>query len=231
MPTEDFESDLAALSATLDIVIESSSVEDICRRTVFSTLGQQTFVGCHIYMIDKSGQLVPEANFGQALPENFKTAAEMAVFSSSLVFKPEIGEYAAHVALPLTSANLPIAVAILVLKKGATRQYISDLVAPQISKLVGHHLNQLKQQGRAPGIQTFSGASHISEITTRQIKILEFMAEGLTNAEISRKLLLSESTVRQESVRIYRIFNTDSRQAAVAAGREAGLIASLQLSA
>ena len=61
------------------------------------------------------------------------------------------------------------------------------------------------------------------------MKILEFMAEGLTNAEIARKLLLSESTVRQESVKIYRTFNTDNRQAAVAAGREAGLIAKLDL--
>ena len=231
MPTEDFESDLAALGATLDIVIDSNSPEDICRRTVFSPASGQAFVGCHIYMIDKSGQLVPEANFGQALPENFKNAAEQAVFSRSLVFTPNIGENAAHVALPLTSSNLPIAVAILVLKKGADRQYLSDQVAPQISKLVGHHLNLLKMQAKAPGIQTFSGASHISEITTRQVKILEFMSEGLTNAEISRKLLLSESTVRQESVRIYRIFNTDSRHAAVAAGREAGLIANLQLSA
>jgi DNA-binding CsgD family transcriptional regulator len=231
LPAEDFEADLAAISATLDIVIESTSSEDMCRRIVLGPANGQAFVGCHIQAIDKSGQLVPEASFGQELPENYKKAAEQAIFSRTLVFTPEIGENAAHVALPLTHANLPIAVAILVLKKGAQRQYISDLIAPQISKLVGYHLQQLRLQNRAPGIQTFSGAAHVSEITSRQIKILEFMAEGLTNAEISRKLLLSESTVRQESVRIYRIFNTDSRHAAVAAGREAGLIANLQLSA
>jgi DNA-binding NarL/FixJ family response regulator len=78
-------------------------------------------------------------------------------------------------------------------------------------------------------VQTFSGKPTIDELTGRQLQILDFMAEGLTNVEISRKLLLSESTIRQESVRIYRTLETDNRQDAVAKGRAAGLIAKLPM--
>lgn len=231
MDLESFETDISVLSAALDIVVESTSVEEMCRRAVLSPTSKGAFTGCHIQMIDRSGQLAPEAHFGQDLPAEFSAAAITAFYSRKLIFTPASGSSPAYIALPLETANLPIAVAVLLLSDGINRQYISDRAVPLISKLVGHHLNQLKLSGKSSSIQTFSGSSHISEITTRQVKILEFMAEGLTNAEISRKLLLSESTVRQESVRIYRIFNTDSRQAAVAAGREAGLIANLQLSA
>jgi DNA-binding CsgD family transcriptional regulator len=213
----------------LDVVLESSSLDDVCRRAVLSPASNNTFRGCHIHLLDKTGQLTPDAHFGQDLPDNFKSSAQEAIYSRNLIFTPETPTSAALVCIPLISENLPIAVAILVLRPGANRQYFSDRIVPLISKLVGHQLNLLKLSGRAQGIQTFSGAAHVSEISTRQVKILEFMAEGLTNAEIARKLLLSESTVRQESVRIYRIFNTDSRQAAVSAGREAGIIAKLEM--
>jgi DNA-binding NarL/FixJ family response regulator len=78
-------------------------------------------------------------------------------------------------------------------------------------------------------VQTFSGKPTIDELTGRQLQILDFMADGLTNVEISRKLLLSESTIRQESVRIYRTLETDNRQDAVSKGRAAGLIAKLPI--
>ena len=33
---------------------------------------------------------------------------------------------------------------------------------------------------------------------------MEFMAQGLTNAQIAQELMLSESSIRQETVKIYR---------------------------
>jgi DNA-binding CsgD family transcriptional regulator len=223
------QTDLNLLGAVLDVVLESDSLNDICRRAVLSSASNNTFRGCHIQSLNQAGQLEADAHYGVDLPENYRATAEDALYSRELKFTPETPTTAAMIALPLLSGDLPAAVAILVLKPGANRQYIGDEIVPLIGKLVGHHLIQLKATGKAKGIQTFSGTRSVADMSTRQLKILEFMAEGLTNAEIARKLLLSESTVRQESVKIYRTFNTDNRQMAVAFGREAGIIAKLDM--
>lgn len=55
-----------------------------------------------------------------------------------------------------------------------------------------------------------------SELTDRQKKILEMMAQGLTNAVMSSRLGFSESLVRQETVKIYRNLNVNNRHEASA---------------
>jgi DNA-binding CsgD family transcriptional regulator len=64
----------------------------------------------------------------------------------------------------------------------------------------------------------------ISAITTRQLRVLDEMAIGKTNGQIARSLNLSESTIKQESVRIFRILGVSTRQRAVSVGKEMGLI-------
>jgi DNA-binding CsgD family transcriptional regulator len=64
----------------------------------------------------------------------------------------------------------------------------------------------------------------ISAITPRQLRVLDEMAIGKTNGQIARSLNVSESTIKQESVRIFRILGVNTRQRAVSAGKEMGLI-------
>lgn len=59
-----------------------------------------------------------------------------------------------------------------------------------------------------------------SVLTERQGGILQLMAKGLTNAQIAKRIGFSESTVRQETMVIYRFFGVGGRQEAV---RQAGL--------
>lgn len=62
------------------------------------------------------------------------------------------------------------------------------------------------------------------EISPRQMTILEGMAEGMTNRQIAARICFSESTVRLESMAIYRHFGVHSRSQAVAAARASGLL-------
>ncbi len=64
--------------------------------------------------------------------------------------------------------------------------------------------------------------SDLTELTSRQHVILRAMARGLTNAQIARQISFSESTVRLESMSIYRRFGVHSRLEAVQAARAAG---------
>ncbi len=218
---------LAQVSIALDVVLQSDSLTDICRRAVLTPGTNNVFRGCHILNLDLNGRLTPEAFFGAELPETHAALANEAVITRQLQFAAETPTSPAMVALPLLNQDIPEAVAVLVLKPGAERQYIDNAIVPIISKVAGYHLAQ-KKNTKDNRVQTFSGRSSVEEMSTRQVKVLEFMAEGLTNAEIARRLLLSESTVRQESVKIYRSLDTDNRQEAVAKGRALGVISKIQ---
>jgi DNA-binding CsgD family transcriptional regulator len=62
------------------------------------------------------------------------------------------------------------------------------------------------------------------ELTPRQSEIVHAMSLGRTNRQIARQIAFSESTVRLESMAIYRHFGVHSREDAVIAARESGLL-------
>ena len=53
------------------------------------------------------------------------------------------------------------------------------------------------------------------ELTARQRELLYLVAAGRTNAQIARRLCISEGTVRTHLENIYRLLNVSSRTAAV----------------
>lgn len=59
----------------------------------------------------------------------------------------------------------------------------------------------------------------LDDLTERQKKILDGMARGETNRAIGHELGYSESTIRQESMAIYRTLGVSSREDAVRAAR------------
>ncbi len=62
------------------------------------------------------------------------------------------------------------------------------------------------------------------DLTERQLSILTMMSFGKTNVYIARHLGFSESTVRVESMAIYRCLAANGRDDAVRLGIEHGLI-------
>jgi DNA-binding NarL/FixJ family response regulator len=68
------------------------------------------------------------------------------------------------------------------------------------------------------------GSGNGENLTQRQIQILDRMAQGLINAEIAQELMVSESTVRQETVRIYRELGVPNRAEASKKARILGIV-------
>ncbi|MEU8661688.1 response regulator transcription factor [Actinoplanes philippinensis] len=84
--------------------------------------------------------------------------------------------------------------------------------------------------GVAQRITDFYVGAHRDHMTTvfpsltgREREILELVAGGLTNHEIARKLVLSEKTIRNNVASILTKLQVNSRAAAVARARDAGL--------
>ena len=56
------------------------------------------------------------------------------------------------------------------------------------------------------------------------MQILIDMAHGKTNLVIAQQIILSEATIEQESVRIFRVLGVGTRQQAVLKARTLGLL-------
>jgi DNA-binding CsgD family transcriptional regulator len=61
-------------------------------------------------------------------------------------------------------------------------------------------------------------------ITPRELEILEAMAAGLSNREISERLFVSENTVKTHAARLFDKLSARRRTQAVQRAKEAGLI-------
>lgn len=63
-----------------------------------------------------------------------------------------------------------------------------------------------------------------ADLSAREVEILGLVAQGLSNREIARALVISEATVKTHLVHAYTKLDVDSRTAAVARAREDGLL-------
>ncbi|MET7378730.1 response regulator transcription factor [Streptomyces sp. NPDC005526] len=65
-------------------------------------------------------------------------------------------------------------------------------------------------------------------LSRRELEVLELVRDGLSNLQISKRLFLSQATVKSHLVHIYAKLGVDSRTAAVAAATGRGVIRRLR---
>lgn len=64
----------------------------------------------------------------------------------------------------------------------------------------------------------------VESLSQRELKILQLIAQGLSNGEISERLFLALSTVKGHNRNIFDKLQVQSRTEAVARARELGLL-------
>jgi DNA-binding CsgD family transcriptional regulator len=109
-----------------------------------------------------------------------------------------------------------------------TEKYTVDDADTEVGVATGMLLDNMMRLWRTNAVrkQDRNEPMSVEDLTTRQLKILNHIAEGMTNSEISRQVLLSESSVRQETIKIYRALGVGGRKEAMVRGRELGIIPS-----
>ena len=90
--------------------------------------------------------------------------------------------------------------------------YVDPAVA---GKLLNNVAQSIPQQ-RAPNVDTL--------LSDRELEVLRFLAMGLSNADIAKRLFLSEGTVRNYTSAIFAKLNVSDRTQAVVAALRAGLV-------
>lgn len=220
--------------AAMDLVLESDNAQDLCRKIVHSDIFGPVARGAFVYLLNTRSNLVESAGYGEPFAEGLneisawdENAASIAIRTKALVFKPGSASAArmGAVAFPLIHGNSPIGCCVTVLAPETQDNPIPTEIAAAIGKLGGYFI--ATKGSSFSSASGKSGEGSVEDLTTRQVSILAFMGDGMTNAEISTKVLLSESTVRQETIRIYRALQVSGRQEAVAKARAIGLIPSL----
>jgi DNA-binding NarL/FixJ family response regulator len=78
---------------------------------------------------------------------------------------------------------------------------------------------RLVSRMRAPAAET---------LTRRETQVLELVAKGMTNAEVGRRLYISETTVKTHLLRIFGKLGVSDRTAAVTTALDKGLLGPLR---
>ncbi|CAB4967461.1 MAG: hypothetical protein F2840_14735 [Actinobacteria bacterium] len=132
---------------------------------------------------------------------------------------------------PLTRLGIPLMVVALSFRDELPTNPASGPFVAAVKSLLELHLGQSeyrRSDGRAPvpGDSADDRPSQLFDVSlsARQLQVLTLLAQAKTNRSIALDLGYSESTIRQETLRLYRALNVNSRSDAVSAAASIGLI-------
>ena len=111
------------------------------------------------------------------------------------------------------------------IEAGATGYLLKDAAPDELAAAV--RAAAAGQTALAPGVAQKLVArvrSPRRSLSAREMEVLVLVSDGLSNAEISKRLFLSQATVKSHLVHVFTKLGVDSRTSAVAAAIDAGLI-------
>ena len=216
------------ISGLTDLAIASDSYEQLCQRIVHEEITQGLISGSHLYSVDSNLDMELQVSYGKTTEQvqPVVSAWGTSPLSKCLVGKKmqfEAGKEASHLALPLAKSSVPVGAMLLVMGPQMGTPPISEPVAHLLSKLGAFFVEvrpRLSLQTRANG----NGHHRPEQLSTRQIQIVQLIGAALTNGQIGKELSLSESTIRQETIKIYKSMGVSGRSEAVAAAKKLGLV-------
>jgi DNA-binding NarL/FixJ family response regulator len=95
------------------------------------------------------------------------------------------------------------------------------LLAPSITRRL---VERFAPAASAPRV----AQGDLSELTPRELEVLQLLARGLSNAELAAELVLSEATVKTHVARILRKLGLRDRVQAVVLAYQTGLVTAHQ---
>ena len=221
---------IKALSQALDAVLASNGPTDLCRQIVHAGFAEGLVRGCALFFLDNKSVIKPIANYGQSLQLSSELSAwDDSTLSEAVrekgvrVGRSDLDDHPYSIlAIPFVANSVPRGLVALVIDDPGFAIEFPEELSVLISKLGAFYLDTL-DFGNATNGNTLAAIGP-EDLSTRQLNILTHIESGLVNLEIAKILMLSESTIRQETVRIYRALGVGNRQEAVKKAKALGLL-------
>lgn len=206
----------------------ATTLEDVCRSIVQADEFAGKLVGTQIHTLTRRGTFVSAAVFGkEAHPETESLwlfdehPISKAAQAKEIVIEPHPGDSEFDIwSMPILRDKTVAGAMSSCVRKGVEIEPFSDEELISIANLAYLFLSL----SGMPEIVKNADAAASGQLTKRQHEIVMFMAKGLTNAQIANELILSESSIKQESVKIFKALGVENRRDAVKRSRETGLI-------
>ena len=230
MPTTSERS--SAMHELAELFLASKTASGFCRSiAMHSKLGIST-IGSELLVVNQDATLRTLAYFGKPLSTIGQAvslwevgliaeAARTSTLTKGMAKDPETNEDVFIYCYPCATPSQTTGVFVL-LKNAEVDVELSEVDQKTMMLMGALWLETM-------GITNFkdqasSSDGDPSDLTTRQLEILQQIAAGKTNAQIALEQILSESTIRQETVRIYHSLSVGGRVEATKRAIHLGLV-------
>jgi len=224
------EQELEHTARVIGLFGASSSGNELCRRLASDEVFGPGTLGAQLYALTNAGRWQLLGSFGKIayddqklsqFDENLLTLAARSRRVETIEIEVD-SEITQATACVLIRDDLPVGVLVRVATPGA---YIFSPLASALRAVQdagGLFLDAI-------GVRTVAASESAKDaspedMTERQLQTLIDMAHGKTNLVIAQEMILSESTIKQESVKIFRALGVSTRQQAVLKAKTLGLL-------
>ena len=224
---------------------ENPDLNEMCQFSVVRTFGFLGATSMFAAVLEPDGVIRPLGQFGfsQEVMDSWETSSITestpttdALKTNNIVWVGEKSEWEreyphlmnygldmtanAYITWPITVRGSYMSVLGLCLDKsmGPTPGYISFIET--IGGIIALQLSQSRKSTTTAEEDRVSGL--INLFSRRQRDVMHLVTEGLTNPQIANELEFSESTIRQETMRIYEILGASGRADAIRIFRSIG---------
>ena len=226
----DFQDEINKSVRMIGLLASSANGNELCRRLASDEIFGEGTVGVHLFALTNAGRWQLLGSYGQdpfanqsltQFDDNLLTQTartRQLAFGTATIDGKEV-DVVACVSL---RDDIPVGAVVRTSVKGAYIFQPNNGTLKAIQDAGGLFLDSIGYKTVAASSETKQAAPE--DMTERQHAILIEMAHGKTNLVIAQEMILSESTIKQESVKIFRALGVGTRQQAVLKARTLGLL-------
>jgi DNA-binding CsgD family transcriptional regulator len=226
----DVATEIAQTVRMIGLIASSSSGNELCRRMATDELFGIGTLGVQVYALTNTGRWQPLGSYGKnsfesqtlsQLDDNLLTEAARTralSFGTAMLDDQEVDV----IGCVYLRNDLPVGGIIRFSLKDSYIFTPDNGTLTAIQAAGGLFLDSIGYKTVANSQDSKKASPE--DMTQRQMLILTEMALGKTNLVIANKMILSESTIKQESVKIFRALGVSTRQQAVLKAVTLGLL-------
>jgi DNA-binding CsgD family transcriptional regulator len=213
--SKDERCELCVLEILIEVIVRARTIYDLCRLLIHDVQLAGEIASAHFYYLNSNLEFSLISGYGESNPaldaqavfgDDSPASKGVQEMKPVLVKGPTKSIFAT---LPLQRFGIPFGSCVLTLRPKKTSKITSERVLAQFSIVASRFLEgslgsrELAIHGNAHGEGVLS---------SRQIEILNLMAKGQSNPQIARHLNVSDSTVRHETMKIYKTLGIAGRK-------------------